>query len=115
MSAMVQTLMDVAQADMDVLLMNDRHGDQFALPREVDFMLRAPSAEKADLVTNFINDFQYGNATTVHDDTGHSVRVLITMPITQHVLFCVSGFMACLAKLYNLEYDGWGSVIQTDK
>ena len=78
----------------------------------MDFLLRAPSEDKSLLVTDFINDYCYGKATAISDDDGHRISVRIMMPITQHVICSVSGFMACLSKLYDLEYDGWGSVIQ---
>jgi len=32
----------------------------------------------------------------------------VRMSIRQHVLSSVSGFMACVAKLLGLTYDGWG-------
>jgi hypothetical protein len=34
------------------------------------------------------------------------------MPITQPLLCSVSRFMVSLGKLYQIEYDGWGSIIQ---
>jgi hypothetical protein len=111
---MVELLMETAEADTELLLKNDQHGDNFSVPREVDFLLRAPSEGKAQLVADFINDCRYGKATAISDDSGHRISVRIVMPITQHIICSVSGFMACLSKLYELEYDGWGSVIKTN-
>lgn len=112
MAAIVELLMRTAEADTDLLIKSDQQGDDFSIPREVDFLLRATDEEKAQLVADFINDFRYGTAEAVSEGDGHQVRVRITMPITQHVLSSVSGFMACLSAIYGLEYDGWGSVIQ---
>ena len=112
MSAVVELLIQTAESDTDLLLKNDQRGDNFSIPREVDFLLRAPTAEKAQLVASFINDYRYGAATAQSDDHWHRIGVRITMPITQHVLCSVSGFIACLSKIYDLEYDGWGSILQ---
>lgn len=107
MSAIVELLLDTAQADTDLLIKNDELGDNLSIPREVDFLLRASTAEKADLVATFINDNRYGDATSTSDDDGHRVSVKIMMLITQHVLCSVSALMACISKLFDLEYDGW--------
>jgi len=40
-------------------------------------------------------------------------RWSIRMPITQPVICSVSALMVCLARLFSVEYDGWGSVVQT--
>jgi hypothetical protein len=112
MPAMVELLIQTAEADTDLLIRNREQGDDLSVAREVDFLLRAPTAEKAQLVADFINEFHYGEAFTESAATGHRISVRIVMPITQHVLCSASGFMACLSKLYDLEYDGWGSVIQ---
>lgn len=112
MPSIVDVLLETSQADTDLLLKNDARGDVLATPRSVDFLLRAPTAEKAELVANFINDNRYGVATTSSDEHGHRVAVIVEMPITQHVLCSVSGLMACIGKIFGVEYDGWGSIIQ---
>ena len=112
MPSIVELLLDTAKADTDLLLKNDGMGDVLATRRKVDFLLRAPSAEKAKLVADFINDNRYGAAAALSDEAGHRVQVEIEMPITQHVLCSVSGLMACLSKIFDVEYDGWGSVIK---
>src|SRR5262245_15927207 len=112
MPSIVELLLDTAKADTDLLLQNDARGDVLVKPRKVDFLLRAPTADKAKLVADFINDNRYGDATVLSDQDGHRVQVEIEMPITQHVICSVSGLMACISKIFDLEYDGWGSVIQ---
>ncbi len=91
---------------------NDAKGDVLANPRMVDFLLLAPTVEKAQLVADFINDNRYGNATAVTDEHGSGVTVSVEMPITQHILCSVSGLMACISKIFGLDYDGWGSVLK---
>ena len=113
MPSIVELLLDTARADTDLLLKNDARGDLLAVPRQVDFLLRAPTAEKAQLVADFISDNRYGDATVASDPDGHRVTVLIEMPITQHVLCSVLGLMACISKIFDVEYDGWGSVLRT--
>jgi regulator of RNase E activity RraB len=64
-------------------------------------------------VADFINDNRYGDATATSVEDEHRVSVLIEMPITQHVLCSVSGLMACLSEIFDVEYDGWGSALKT--
>ena len=113
MPSIIELLLDTAKSDTDLLLKNDARGDVLAVPRPVDFLLRAPTAEKAQLVADFINDNRYGDASVASDEGGHRVTVVIEMPITQHVLCSVSGLMACIGKIFDVEYDGWGSVLKT--
>jgi len=96
--SIVELLLDTAKADTDLLLKNDARGDVLATPRRVDFLLHAPTAEKAQLVADFINDNRYGDAIAASDKDGHRITVLIEMPITQHVLCSVSGLMAASAR-----------------
>jgi len=113
MSSIVDLLLDTSKADTDLLLQNDSHGDVLSTFRQVDFLLRAPTAEKASLVANFINDNRYGEASATSDEAGHRIAIMIDMPITQHVLCSVSGLMACISKIFDVQYDGWGSVLKT--
>ncbi len=107
--SIVNALMENAAASTDVLDSLDSTGDKFGLFRDVDFLLRTPSKEKADLVAGFINDYAYGQA-SVQDDV--DVLVIINMPINQPVALCVSGFFTCLAHIYGVEFDGWGCAPQ---
>jgi Regulator of ribonuclease activity B len=110
--SVVEKLMQTAASDTELLGTLDRQGDDFSVQRDVDFLLRAPSQEKADIVASFINDYHYGVATPLESDGEHSVRVVIRMPIQQQLALSVSGFMECLAALFGLDYDGWGCVAQ---
>lgn len=105
--------MDGAIADVDVLRSLDAQGDIFITPRDVDFLLRAHSSEKAELVAGFINEYKFGVATSVSNENGSSIQVVINMPVTQNVILSVSGFMSCIAAIYDLEFDGWGCVAQS--
>jgi hypothetical protein len=107
--SVVEALMDAAVADTDVLRSLDSNGDRFSVFRDVDFLLRAPTKEKADLVASFINDHSYG-AARVQEDL--SVLVVIRMPVEQPIAMCVSGFFTCLSKIFGVDYDGWGCVAQ---
>ena len=105
---LVETLMENAKADTETLEKLDARGDDFGIERDVDFLLLAPTAEAAQVACGFLNDHQYGIATVSEADGEHRVTVVVRMPIRQHVLSSVSGFMACVAKLFGLTYDGWG-------
>ena len=109
----IDELMQVAAADTALLRKLDSQGDRFSSPRDVEFLLRAPSAEKAELVASFINDYSYGQASVQDLESSPSVLVIIHMPIEQHAILSVSGFMVCVCQLFGLEYDGWGCVVQT--
>ena len=113
--AIVDLLLNTARSDTDLLIENDGQGDVFTSPRQVDFFFRAPTKEKADLVANFINDNRYGEASAEMVELEHVVKVLILMPITQNLICSVSGLMACLGEIFDVEYDGWGSVIQRNR
>jgi len=110
----VQDLMDAAVSDVDVLYLLDAQGDDFSKFRDVDFLFRCPDKEKADILASFINEYHYGVATAFHDDEESTVQVIINMPVQQHIILSVSGFMTCLATLYGSELDGWGCVAQTE-
>jgi hypothetical protein len=109
----IDALMETAVADTELLRKLDIQGDRFGTAREVEFLLRAPSADKARTVASFINDYQYGVATPQDLEASPSVLVVVDMPVEQHVLHSVSGFMACICQLFGLEHDGWGCVVQT--
>ncbi|WP_161556533.1 ribonuclease E inhibitor RraB [Burkholderia pyrrocinia] len=105
--------MDTAVADVELLRSLDANGDDFSIPRDVEFLMPGPSAEKASIVAGFINDYQYGLATADQLGEIHRVLVVVHMPIQQHNISCVSGFMACVSLLYGLEYDGWDALLRS--
>ncbi|MGU3781622.1 hypothetical protein [Burkholderia metallica] len=94
--------MDTAVADVELLRALDADGDDFSIPRDVEFLLRGASAEKASIVASFVNDHQYGRASLDQSGDIHRVLVVINMPIQQHNILSVSGFMACLCMLWNM-------------
>jgi hypothetical protein len=104
----VAELMEMAKADTDVLRTLDANGDDFSKFREVDFLLVAPSNEKAQVICGFINDHSYGVAKVAEHEGSSNVQVLINMPVEQPIILCVSGFMACIAHLFGATLDGWG-------
>jgi Regulator of ribonuclease activity B len=110
--SIVENLMSGAQADIDVLRSMDKHGDDFSIARDVDFVFRAPAKEKAHTVIGFINDHQYGQARLEQAENEHRVLVTINMPIQQHAILSVSGFMSCVGALFGVDYDGWGCPVK---
>ena len=72
-------------------------------------MLVAKDAEKAHIVCNFINDNRYGNARLEQADDQYHVAVQIRMPTQQNILCSVSALMVCIARIFDVEYDGWSS------
>ena len=111
---LVDTLLTTAYEDTQLLTKNDKLGDNFSTFREVDFLLKSSDLGRAETACSFINDNRYGNAVVQEDDMGAGVLIKVNMPTTQNVLCSVSALMACLAELFSLEYDGWGTTIQTE-
>jgi len=102
-----------ALADTDLLRKNDKLGDCFTIMRQVDFAFETGDRQRADDFAEFVNGKSYGTAAVSKITDGRfRVLVLITMPITQNVIACASGFMVCLSRLFQIDYLGWGSVIQ---
>ena len=110
---MFELLTQKAIADTDLLRQSDRLGDILTIEREVDFAFETGDRKRADDFAEFVNGKSYGKAAVSKITDDHfRVLVLITMPITQHLIGCVSGFMLCLSRLFQIEYLGWGSVVQ---
>jgi hypothetical protein len=108
-------LHDNAVSDNDLLAKNDQRGDVFTRPRDVDFAFKTNDREHADALCEFINGKNFGKAQVSEGkDRTFWIVCVIHMPITQTLLCSVSGFMACLSQLFKVEYDGWGSVIQSE-
>jgi hypothetical protein len=110
---MFDLLTQTAKTDRDLLIKNDALGDDFTKPRDVDFAFETSEREHAEDFAEFVNGKSYGTAKFSETDAGQfRVVVLITMPTNQQVINCVSGFMLCLSRLFKIDYQGWGSVIQ---
>ena len=110
---MFERLHHNALEDEKLLRQNDRLSDVFTTAREVDFNFETGDAQRANDFAEFVNVKNFGKATVTTIADGHfQVLVLITMPITQHVIGCASGFMVCLSRLFQIDYLGWGSVVQ---
>jgi hypothetical protein len=110
--SVLKKLVDGAIVDVGVLRSLDEQGDDFTKFRDVDFLLRCPTQEKAELVAAFINEYQFGQASVFEEDEKPCVQVIINMPVTRNVILSVSGFMACIATMYELDFDGWGCEVQ---
>ena len=110
---MFELLHQNAVSDTDLLRKNDELGDVFTIAREVDFAFETGDRQRADDFVEYVNGKSYGTAAVRELMDGRfQVLVLITMPITQHLIGCVSGFMLCLSRLFQIDYLGWGSVVQ---
>ena len=108
---LINTLMETAKADTDLLYKLDSQGDDFGVARDVDFLLRARDRAQAEIACDFINEHQYGVATTQETGGEFSVLVVVHTPIQQQIICSISGFMACVCELFGLDYDGWGCVV----
>lgn len=109
---MIEELIKNAEADIELLKQNDLKGDQFDKPRQVDFLFKSPTREKAEAIAGFLSDYNFGNTNITQNENQFEVLVLIQMPINQNIIQSVSGFMLLIGKIFNSTFDGWGSVIQ---
>lgn len=106
-------LTETAKADTELLHSSDKLGDVFATPREVDFSFETREQNRAEDFAEFVNGKQYGVAkVTALENDQFRVLMLITMPITQHLICSVSGFTLCLSRIFQIDYQGWGAVVQ---
>jgi hypothetical protein len=111
----IESLRENAIADVDLLRKNDSMGDVFAKPRDVDFAFKTNDGKQAEILCAFIKEMNYGSARVEIVDKGlFRVINVIHMPINQHIVCSVSGFMHCIGELFHVEFDGWGSVIQNE-
>lgn len=101
-----------ALADNDLLRKNDAMGDVFSISRDVDFAFKTADKQRADDLCEYINGKNFGKAHVRGGDDLYWVIVIVHMPITQNVICSVSGFMVCLSRLFQVDFDGWGSVVQ---
>jgi hypothetical protein len=110
---MFERLTETAKADADLLRLNDQRGDIFDKPREVDVAFETSDKERATDFVEFVNGKSYGATQLTELEAGRfRLVVLITMPVNQNVINSVSGFMLCLSRLFQIDDQGWGSVIQ---
>jgi hypothetical protein len=78
----------------------------------VDFALETSERRRAQDFAEFVIGKSYGAAELSEIQPGQfRIVVLITMPINQNIINSVSGFMRCLSRLFQIDYQGWGSVI----
>ena len=110
--SVVDTLMETAAVDADLLRKLDAQGDHASVPRDVEFLLKASSADHASVVASFINDCRYGVATAQGAQDSPRVLVVVHMPVQQHAIQSVSGFMACVGEMFGMDYDGWRCAVQ---
>ena len=111
--SMIEKLMNGAEADLNVLRSLNEQGDDFSSFREVDFLIETKEFSDAENICGFINDFNYGVASLDGEANGlFRVKVIINMPVQQHIISCVAGFMSCVASLFRGNFSGWGCVAQ---
>jgi len=83
------------------------------MARELDLAFETGDRQRADDFAEFVHGKSYGTAAVSKITDGHfRVVVLITQPITQYLIGCVSGFMLCLSRLFQIDFLEWGSVVQ---
>lgn len=110
---LVETLLETSELDCQVLLTNEREGDQLSLPRPVEFVFYAPDIETAEFASRFITDSRYADSVEIAaSDDRFRLLVTIEMPVRHPILCSISAFMACLADIFEIEYDGWSGELR---
>jgi len=111
--AIIDQLFATAEADNEALLRNNSLGDVFDIPRDVDFVFKCSDALRAHWICDFLNRLNYAHANSQQtSESEWRVTAFIHMPINQPLICSVSALMVFLAGAFDVEYDGWGSVIQ---
>jgi hypothetical protein len=110
--SVIEALLESSEQDTNLLIGNDNKGDNFDVPRDIDFLFKTDDAQKAETVCCFINDNNYANARVESVGNDYQVLAVIAMQSNQNVICSVSGLMTCIGKLFDVEYDGWGCVLQ---
>jgi hypothetical protein len=110
--SVVEALLESSEQDTGLLINNDSKGDNFNIPRNIDFVFKTSDAQKAETVCGFINDNNYANASIESVENEYRILAVISMQSNQNVICSVSGLMTCISKLFDVEYDGWGCVLQ---
>lgn len=101
MSMLELLLHQTALAESDLLRQNDKLVDIFTIVREVDFAFETGDRQHANDFADFVNGKSYGKTVISEIADGRfRVLVLISMPITQHLIGYVSGFVLCLGRLF---------------
>jgi len=113
--SIVDSLLDNAYEDTQLLISNDKNGDDFLKHRDVDFIMKTEEKEKAETVVDFISDNNYGQASFEKIENEYRILIIINMPTTQQVLTSISALMVCISSLFSVDYDGWGCVLQPNK
>jgi hypothetical protein len=110
--SVVNKLLDNSLRDRELLRKNLQLGDDLQVPRLVDFVFVTPAKEIAEELVAYVGEGHFGEPQTAALEDGFRVVVTCKMPVSESVLCCVSGLMACVATLFKVHYDGWGCVVQ---
>lgn len=80
----------------------------------VEYCLRAPNKKKAETVCSFIINNAYGGARVESNGDVHDILVQIQTPLIGNVVYCISAHMVSLAHIFELEYIGWGTSVESE-
>ena len=114
---LVEILLETAVADSHLLYHNREAGDQFWRSRDLEFIFYSPDKEQIETVASFVTDNRYGDPRIedFEDDQGktnYRLIVVVNGPATDPVVHSISALMACVAAIFQIEYDGWGCMMQ---
>jgi hypothetical protein len=105
--SVIEALLESAYADRELLGTKQVSGDNPQQFRDVDFRFTVTTKEMAETLISLVEDNRYGAVRLAEMGTNYQVIITIYMPITQQVMLSVSGLMACLSKIFAVEYEGW--------
>jgi hypothetical protein len=111
----IETLLENSAKDVQLLATLARQGDVAAIPRRVTFRLIGSERKQVDIAAHFIDDNHYGRTHVSTATDRRELSVDVEMPLTAHVVSCVSGMMASVAALFGLTYDGWEANIERSR
>ncbi len=109
----VERLLETAYQDTQLLEKRKAMGDILSLFHTVDFCLGTDDGKQANTVCSFISDNQYGTAHVEENEGAFRIITIVETPITESIICSLSANMVSLSYMFNVDYIGWGSCIET--
>ena len=105
--SLVNNLIEGAASDAELVKVLKEKGDNLSNFREVTFLFRCPSKDKANQVSGFLVDHHFADASVVESSGEFTVEANINMPIQLQIVTSVSGLMTVVGLMFDSVFDGW--------
>lgn len=109
---LVTSLADEASMDIELLKAIKSQGDNWSIARNLEFMMETKSKNNAEKAASFIQNNQFGETKILEVGGLYVLMVFVEMPLHVNAVLSVSGFMTCIADMFNLKGTGWAANVQ---